>query len=341
VATPHARGERITARALILGNGALHIPQLPDVPGLASFRGTQFHSARWNHDYDFTGKRVAVIGTGASAIQFVPEIAPKVDQLHVFQRSPPWIVPKRDRPMTEAERWLFERVPGAHWLRRTGLYWLMESRVIGFAFAPRVLELAEQLVKRSLAEQVPDLALRAKLTPEYRLGCKRVLISNDYYPAIQRPNVELVTDPITEVTPTGVRTRDGRERGVDAIVCGTGFRVSEYLSSIDIVGRDGVSLNDAWRTTLRKLPRHHGLGIPEPVPAHGTEHRARPQLDDLHDRGAGALRRSRAHCASRPRARVPRRAPECRAGIPHRARTQDEEHRMDHRLPQLVPDARR
>ena len=240
-----------TARALMLGNGALHIPQLPNVPGLDRFKGTTFHSARWNHDYDFKGKRVAVIGTGASSIQFVPRIAKEVDKLHVFQRTPPWIVPKRDREIGTRERWALEHVPGAHALRRTALYWSMESRVIGFAYAPSVLAVAEKLVKRFIAKQVPDPALRAKVTPNYRLGCKRVLISNEYYPAIQRPNVELVTDGIAEVTATGVRTVDGVERPVDAIVCGTGFRVSEYLSSIRIVGRGGVELNEAWRTSLR------------------------------------------------------------------------------------------
>ncbi len=180
----------------------------------------------------------------------MPEIAPRVAQLHVFQRTPPWIVPKRDRVMTGAERWLFEHVPATHWLRRTGLYWLMESRVLGFAYAPRMLALGEKLVLRWLAEQVPDPELRAKLTPSYRLGCKRVLISNDYYPALQRDNVELVTDPIVEVTPRGVRTKV-REVEVDAIICGTGFRVSEYLSSIEVVGRGGAELNAAWKTSLR------------------------------------------------------------------------------------------
>ncbi|MGE5183310.1 MAG: flavin-containing monooxygenase [Acidobacteriota bacterium] len=246
-----AAGDRYVARALLLGNGALHLPQLPQIKGLETFRGTTFHSARWNHDYDLAGKRVAVIGTGASAIQFVPEIAPKVKQLHLFQRTPPWIVPKRDRVMSVPEKWLLEHVPGAHWLRRTGLYWLMESRVVGFAYAPKLLEYGEKLVSRWLAKQVPDPALRAKLTPSYRLGCKRVLISNDYYPALQRPNVELVTDAITEVTATGVRTADGQAREVDAIICGTGFRVSEYLSSIEIVGRHGVELNREWKKSLR------------------------------------------------------------------------------------------
>ena len=261
-----AGGDAFVARALILGNGALHVPQLPDIPGLASFEGARFHSARWDHGYDLAGKRVAVIGTGASAIQFVPEIAPRVGRLHVFQRTPPWIVPKRDRVMSGAERWLLEHAPAAHWLRRTGLYWLMESRVVGFAYAPKVNELAERAVRRFLAAQVPDPELRRKLTPSYRLGCKRVLISNDYYPALQRPNVELVTDRIEAITPRGVRvvsdapgappTRSmtpgaAREIEVDALICGTGFRVNQYLSAVRVVGRGGVELDAAWRRGMR------------------------------------------------------------------------------------------
>jgi cation diffusion facilitator CzcD-associated flavoprotein CzcO len=244
-------GGTLVTRALVLGNGALHVPQLPDIPGLATFAGTQFHSAKWNHDYDLAGKRVAVVGTGASAIQFVPEIAPRVRQLHVFQRTPPWIVPKRDREMSARERWAFEHVPGAHFARRTALYWLMESSVLGFAYAPKLLALAEKLVLRGLERAVPDPTLRAKLTPGYRLGCKRVLISNDYYPALQRDNVELVTDAITRIEPRGVRTADGALREVDALVLGTGFRVTEYLSSVNVIGRGGASLNDAWRKSLR------------------------------------------------------------------------------------------
>ena len=246
-----AAGERLEARALLLGNGALHLPSLPDIQGLETFRGKKFHSARWDHDYDLSGKRVAVIGTGASAIQFVPEIAKQVAHLDVYQRTAPWIVPKRDRVISGAERWLFEHVPATHWLRRTGLYWLMESRVVGFAYAPKVNELLEKIVLRFLAAAVPDEELRARVTPSYRFGCKRVLISNDWYPALQRDNVDLVTDRIDTITPRGVRTADGVEREVDAIILGTGFRVSEYLSAIRIVGRGGAELNDVWRASLR------------------------------------------------------------------------------------------
>ena len=251
-----AGGEVLVSRALILGNGALHVPQLPAIAGLDAFEGKSFHSARWNHDYDLTGKRVAVIGTGASAIQFVPQIAKHVAQLHVFQRTPPWILPKSDRRVSRSERWAFEHLPAAHWLRRTGLYWSMESRVIPLVYAPKLLAVAETLLLRSLARDVPDPTLRAKVTPHYRLGCKRILISSEYYPALQRSNVELVTDAIESITPRGIRTTDGRERDVDAIVLGTGFRVTEYLASIQIHGRGGRELNHEWKTSL-----HNYLGI--------------------------------------------------------------------------------
>jgi len=259
VVTPSAT---YRAKHLVLGNGALHVPALPAIPGRESFAGTTFHSARWDHAYALEGKRVAVIGTGASTIQFAPQIAPRVAKLSVFQRTPPWIVPKADRPMSARERWAFEHIPGTHWLRRTGLYWLFEARVLGFAFAPRLNALAEQLVRKHLAQQVPDAALRAQLTPSYRLGCKRVLISNDYYPMFQRANVELVTGGIAGIEPRGVRTVDGALHEVDAIVYGTGFKVVDYLAAMTITGRDGVDLNTTWQTGVRNYLGINVSGFP-------------------------------------------------------------------------------
>jgi len=253
VTTEH---EVLEARALILGNGALHVPAIPDLPGLARFGGATFHSAAWNHAYELAGKRVAAIGTGASAIQFVPEIAKVARELVVYQRTPPWILPKRDPAIGRRERWLYEHVPGAHWLRRASLYWQMESRVIGFAYAPKVFELLEPLVKRHLAREVLDPELRRKLTPDYRFGCKRILISNEYYRALQRPNVTLETDPIAEIDATSVRTTSGVRREVDAIVFGTGFQISESISALHVVGANGLVLDDVWQQTLR-----HYLGI--------------------------------------------------------------------------------
>jgi cation diffusion facilitator CzcD-associated flavoprotein CzcO len=256
------QGQTYVARALILGNGALHIPKYPDLAGRDTFAGSQFHSARWDHRVDLAGKRVAVIGTGASTIQLVPEVAKQAARLHVFQRTPPWIVPKRDRAIGEREQWLLEHLPGAHWLRRSGLYWLMESRVLGFAFAPRLNELLEKLVRRYLEAAVSDPVLRTKLTPDYRMGCKRVLISNDYYPALQRPNVELVCAGIAGIEPGGIRTIDGTLREVDAIVYGTGFDVAGYLSAMRITGAGGVTLEQAWSESVRNYLGIHVAGFP-------------------------------------------------------------------------------
>ena len=243
-------GAPLVARSLILGNGPLHRPAIPELPGRERFAGPAFHSSRWDHGYRLDGKRVAVIGTGASAIQFVPEIAPRVARLSVFQRTPPWIVPKSDRPISRLERWLFEHVPATHWLRRAALYWLFESRVLGFAF-PRVNRLAERVVRRHLVRSVADPTLRQQLTPTYRLGCKRVLISSDYYPALTRPNVELVTEPIAGIEPAGVRSRDGVLHPADAIVYGTGFQVADYLSAMRVVGAGGRELDEVWRASVR------------------------------------------------------------------------------------------
>ncbi len=182
-----SRGD-VTARVLVLATGPLSDPSTPDIPGLDSFAGTTFHSARWRHDHDLTGRRVAVIGTGASAIQFIPLIQPAVERLTVFQRTPPWVIPRRSRRITNMER-IAHRVPGVRQLRRTALYWAREMFGVGFLH-PRIGRAAQVLAEGQLRRQVPDAQLRARLTPDYVMGCKRILISSDYYPALRRPNVE-------------------------------------------------------------------------------------------------------------------------------------------------------
>jgi cation diffusion facilitator CzcD-associated flavoprotein CzcO len=238
-----AGGETLGARAVVLGNGALHVPALPEIPGRDTFEGRLFHSAQWDHAYALAGKRVAVIGTGASAIQFVPEIAPEVERLQVFQRTAPWIAPKADRAMRPFEKRLFRWLRPTLWLRRARLYWMAELMAVGFVVNPKLLKLLEGLLRRSLAAQVRDRELRRKLTPGYSLGCKRILISNDWYPALQRPNVELVTAPIERITPKGIQTQDGVEHPADAIICGTGFMVGDYLTRLRVVGRAGRTLD--------------------------------------------------------------------------------------------------
>jgi cation diffusion facilitator CzcD-associated flavoprotein CzcO len=238
----------VTARSLVLGNGALHLPSMPNIAGRESFEGASFHSARWDHSYDLNGKTVAVIGTGASAIQFVPEIVKQVKKLHLFQRTPAWITPKADREISRSEQKLFARVPAAQLLMRAGIYLRNESFALGFVHSdPRVLKIGERMARKHLKDSVADPLLREKLTPNYKIGCKRVLISNDFYPAVCRENVEVVTDAIDRIEPRGLRTRDGRLREVDAILYGTGFTPTDYLSPIQIVGTGGRELNATWK----------------------------------------------------------------------------------------------
>jgi len=239
-----------TASVLVLASGALSDPSVPRLPGLETFEGRAFHSARWDHDYNLRGKRVAVVGTGASAVQFVPEIQPLVEKLYVFQRTAPWVMPRTDRPLSERERRLFRRFPLAQKALRASLYGLRELLVFGFRHL-RFAGFIERMALRHLERSVPDPALRARLTPTYRIGCKRILISNDYLPALTRPNVELVTCAVTEVRERAVVGADGVERAVDAIVFGTGFRVTDPPLAGQVRGRGGRTLADVWAGSPR------------------------------------------------------------------------------------------
>ena len=235
------------ARALVSAVGLLTRPVIPALPGLAGFGGPVFHSAQWDHGVDLRGKRVAVIGTGASAIQFVPELARVAARLTVFQRTPPWILPRGDRAYSEAERRRFARWPWLMAAHRALLYVQHDARAVGFTRLPWLMDLVGAAPARKLLrQQVPDAALRERLTPRYTIGCKRVLVSDDWLPTFARPNVELVTDAIEAVTPTGVRVAGGREVEVDAIVLGTGFAAHEFLAPMTIRGRGGRTLNEAW-----------------------------------------------------------------------------------------------
>ncbi|MFI6811208.1 flavin-containing monooxygenase [Nonomuraea sp. NPDC050328] len=241
-----ADGETLRAKAVVSALGALHIPKFPDIVGRGSFAGPAFHSAEWDHTADLAGRRVAVIGTGASAVQFVPRLAAQAAELHVFQRTPPWIQPKPDFAFSERARRTLA-LPGAARALRNTLYWALETRALGFTVDPRLMKAQERLALNHLAAQVPDPELRAKLTPGYTIGCKRILLSSDYYPTLTRPHVTLHTERITEITPTALRTRTGGRIEVDAIVYGTGFKVVEKLREQHITGRGGLSLQDAWR----------------------------------------------------------------------------------------------
>ncbi len=242
-----AAGRLYTSQFVVSGVGALSTPALPTIEGLETFRGRSFHSQQWDHDYDFKGKKVAVIGTGASAIQFVPQIQPLVAHLDLYQRTAPWIVPKLDREMTEVEKRLFRERPSAQRRLRNKIYWLNESRVPGFHSFRPMIWLGKRISEQQRQRQIADPELRKKVTPNYTLGCKRVLISNDYYPAISQPNVDLITDPIARITPGGIKAADGRERAVDAIIFGTGFDVAGAVPRGVVFGLGGLDLADAWR----------------------------------------------------------------------------------------------
>jgi cation diffusion facilitator CzcD-associated flavoprotein CzcO len=243
-------GGDLTAHVVVSGTGALSEPSIPELPGLESFEGAAFHSARWDHDFDLENKRVAVIGTGASSIQFVPRIQPQVESLTLFQRTPPWVLPHSDRPITDPERRAYRRLPLLQRVMRSSIYWARETFLLHFV-RPRFAKLPERMGRRHLRKQVPDPELRRKLTPDYTFGCKRALISNDYYPALTKPNVEVVTDGIAEVRPHSVVAADGTEREVDAIIFGTGFRVHDMPVIDRVRGRDGVSLAENWRESMQ------------------------------------------------------------------------------------------
>ncbi len=240
----------LTAELLIVGAGPLSEPKLPEIDGIDIFEGTIFHSAGWDHGHALAGERVAVIGTGASSIQLVPQVQPHLATLHVFQRTPPWVVAERNRATTRSERLIYRAFPPAQRLVRGAVYWARELYVMVFMH-PRNGSLPERLARKHLRAQVADPALRERLSPGYRIGCKRIVISNDYYPALQQPNVELVTDPISAINRRGIVTTDGVEREFDTIICGTGFHVTDMPLAEWIHRGDGRTLAEAWRGSPR------------------------------------------------------------------------------------------
>ncbi|MGZ4648875.1 MAG: flavin-containing monooxygenase [Blastococcus sp.] len=234
------------ARVLVSAAGALADPTYPDIPGLDSFAGTIMHSARWDDSHDLAGEKVAVVGTGASAIQIVPAIQPQVDSVAVYQRTPAWVVPRTDHPVRPLMRLLYRFVPGLQKAVRGALYLMREFLVVGMAKRRRFLAPVQKLAQTHLERQVRDPKLRAALTPDYTIGCKRILISNDYFPAVAAPNAELVTAGIAEVRPTSIVDRDGVERPTDTIVLATGFHVTDLPIAEKIAGRDGHTLAEEW-----------------------------------------------------------------------------------------------
>ena len=234
------------ARAVVVAIGALNIPQYPAIPGLEDFDGKVMHTAEWDGNYSLAGKRVGVIGTGASAIQVIPSIQPEVESLSVYQRTPPWVLPKRDGAVSESARQRFRRHPLAQRVARLGQYALMESVVPAFLWDSALTRLGEAAGRRYLKRQVRDPALRAKLTPNYGMGCKRVLLSDDYYRALSRDNVQVVTDGITRIEGDSVVTATGERQQLDALILATGFKVPVAGAPMPIIGLGGRQLNDDW-----------------------------------------------------------------------------------------------
>lgn len=234
-----------TADILVGAMGPLSDPKLPNIPGLSSFKGKLFHSAQWDHDYDLTGRKVAVIGTGASAIQFVPAIQPKVGSLVLFQRTPAWVVPRVDRGISGAEQRLYKLFPVAQRAMRALTFARRESYIAAFR-RPEVMRAVQKLAVQHLNHQIQDPTLRAKLTPNFTLGCKRLLLSNTYYPALAQPNVSVVTESVIEVRDHSVVTADGVEHAVDTIILGTGFQVTDMPFATYVHDSAGKSLADHW-----------------------------------------------------------------------------------------------
>lgn len=258
-----ADGREYVAQFLISGAGALHIPSFPEIAGRDEFAGPAFHSAQWDHSIDLTGKRVAIVGTGASAIQIVPEIVGQVAELQLYQRTPPWVVPRTNEELPVSLRRALRTVPGLRALLRLGIYWAQEALAYGMTKRPNTLKIIEAYAKYNIRRSVKDRELRRKLTPRYRIGCKRILNSSTYYPAVADPKTELITDRIDRITHDGIVTADGTGREVfreaDVIVYATGFHVTDSYTYVQIKGRHGEDLVDRWNR--EGIGAHRGITV--------------------------------------------------------------------------------
>jgi cation diffusion facilitator CzcD-associated flavoprotein CzcO len=252
-------GETYESDAIIVATGQLHQPSIPRIEGAESFAGHTFHSAEWDHDYDYTGKHVAVVGTGASAVQFVPEIADQVQSLTVFQRTGNWFLPRKNRPYPRAFRALVEGVPGVQAFRRKFIFEYCESLTMAIRHPRTFGQLVHLRSALFMRSQLRDPQLRAKVWPRYTFGCKRVLFSSYFLPALARPNVELVTDPIRAMTPSGIVTADGREHELDCVIWGTGFKAAEFMFPMEVTGIDRRDLRVEWASGARA---HLGITVP-------------------------------------------------------------------------------
>jgi len=236
----------LTAGVLVAAPGLLSQPKFPDFPGLEGFEGATFHTARWDDEAQLAGKRVAVVGTGASAVQVVPRIQPEVEKLYVYQRTPPWVAPLLDRAVSDGLKRFYRRAPRAQKLARGAVYWLREPMVVGMALVPKLMKAWEAYSKLHLRRQVRDPDLRRRLTPNYVIGCKRILFSNRWYPALTAPNTEVITEALESVRGRTLVAADGSEREVDVIVIATGFSPTDPAIAHQLRGADGRTLAETW-----------------------------------------------------------------------------------------------
>lgn len=241
-----AAGAAYTGRAAVLAAGPLANVSWPDIRGLDSYTGHKIHSARWDHDYDVTGRRVAVVGTGASAVQIIPELVKTAATVKVFQRTPGWVLPRLDFAHPGWAKELFRRIPASESLARQAWYWGHEAAAVGMVWDTPVTSAIQWIAKATLRRQIRDPWMRRQLTPDFRAGCKRMLMTSDYYPALERENCKLITWPIATIAPNGIRTADGIEHEVDCIVFATGFDVCKAGTPFPVAGRDGRKLADEW-----------------------------------------------------------------------------------------------
>lgn len=249
-----ASGQTLRARAVVSARGALHIPSYPNIKGLHDFKGITMHSARWDNSVELQGKRIAVIGTGASAIQVVPEMAKVAGELFVFQRTPAWVIPKADFAFKEHTKDKYEQKPLARMWYRNKIYWILEANAAGFVLDPRLMKVGQKLAYKNL-KKVKDEATRKALTPDYTMGCKRVLLSNTFYPTFNQDNVHLVSGAVTEIRKNSI-VSNGQEYPVDVIIFCTGFDVTNQVNQFDITGRHGKSIRNHWKNGM-----HAYLGI--------------------------------------------------------------------------------
>lgn len=255
-----ADGENLRCKFLVSGLGQLNLPNTPHFEGAESFQGESFHSARWNHDLDLTGKRVAVIGNAASAIQFIPPVAEQAQQVTIYQRSANYLLARNDSTYSEADKQRYRDHP---WLQKLSrLRWFLRQELVLFgAMLSGSLRqrLVTKVARQYLEDEISDPRMREQLSPDYPMGCKRVLVSDDYYQALVKHDVDLVTSPIVGIGPEGVRTQDDIEREVDIIIYGTGFRATEFLAELDVRGRNGIALKDSWADGAEAL---RGIAVP-------------------------------------------------------------------------------